>query len=169
MRAAIYARLSTQDGRQDPENQLAQLRQFPATQGWEIAGEYIDHSRGGRADRAEFRKLLNDAAQRRLDEVLFWALDRFTREGALETLKYLDRLTGYQIGYRSFTEPYLDSCGMFKDAIIAIPMGRFSCNDQRSGASTRTQRKISRCKRVGGTQPSGAEAMLMDCAHRDQP
>jgi DNA invertase Pin-like site-specific DNA recombinase len=52
--------------------------------------------------------------------VLFWALDRFTREGALDTLKYLEQLHGYGVGYRSFTEPYLDSCGMFKDAIIAI-------------------------------------------------
>jgi hypothetical protein len=52
--------------------------------------------------------------------VLFSALDRFTREGALETLKYLDQLSGYGVGYRSFTEPYLDSCGVFKDAIIAI-------------------------------------------------
>ena len=120
MRAAIYARVSTTDGRQDVENQLAELRRFAATQAWEIDKEYIDHESGGRADRREFQKLLKDAGQRRFDLVLFWALDRFTREGALDTLKYLEQLNGYGVGYRSFTEPYLDSCGMFKDAIIAI-------------------------------------------------
>src|SRR5438876_7206168 len=63
---------------------------------------------------------MRDAAQRRFDVVLFWALDRFTREGALQTLQYLNQLSSYGVGYRSYTEPYLDSCGMFKDAVIAI-------------------------------------------------
>jgi predicted site-specific integrase-resolvase len=34
MRAAIYARVSTADGRQDTENQLAELRRFASTQDW---------------------------------------------------------------------------------------------------------------------------------------
>lgn len=38
----------------------------------------------------------------------------------LETLQHLNRLTSYGIGYRSFTEQYFDSCGIFKDAVIAI-------------------------------------------------
>src|SRR5579862_1479357 len=100
MRAAIYARVSTADGGQDVENQLAELRRFAATQGWEIAKEYIDHESGGKADRREFMRLLDDAAQRHFDVVLFWALDRFTREGALDTLKYLEQLNGYGVGYK---------------------------------------------------------------------
>jgi len=75
MKAAIYARVSTADGRQDEENQLAQLRQFAATQGWEIVGEYIDNESTSRAD-PEFRRLLADAAQRRFDALLAWTLDR---------------------------------------------------------------------------------------------
>jgi DNA invertase Pin-like site-specific DNA recombinase len=47
-------------------------------------------------------------------------LDRFSREGALETLTYLQKLTQYGVGYRSFTEQYLDSCGMFREAVISI-------------------------------------------------
>ena len=42
------------------------------------------------------------------------------REGVLETLTHLNRLTGAGVGYRSFTEPYFDSCGIFKDAVISI-------------------------------------------------
>jgi DNA invertase Pin-like site-specific DNA recombinase len=38
----------------------------------------------------------------------------------LETLQHLNRLTTYGVGYRSFTEQYFDSCGVFKDALIAI-------------------------------------------------
>jgi hypothetical protein len=35
-------------------------------------------------------------------------------------LQHLQRLTGYGIGYRSFIEQYFDSCGIFRDAVIAI-------------------------------------------------
>lgn len=47
MRAAIYARVSMADGRQEVDNQLAELRRFAETQNWEIAEEYIDHESGG--------------------------------------------------------------------------------------------------------------------------
>ncbi len=120
MRAGIYARVSTSDNRQVPENQLAELRRFASTQGWIIHAEYVDHESGGTADRAEFRRMLAVAARHEFDVLLFWSLDRLTREGALETLQYLNRLSSYGVGYRSFTEPYLDSCGLFKDAIVGI-------------------------------------------------
>jgi hypothetical protein len=32
--------------------------------------------------------------------VLFWSLDRFSREGVLETLHHLQRLAQYAVGYR---------------------------------------------------------------------
>jgi DNA invertase Pin-like site-specific DNA recombinase len=37
-----------------------------------------------------------------------------------ETLQHLQRLSASGVGYRSFTEQYLDSCGLFKDAVISI-------------------------------------------------
>ena len=120
MRVAIYARVSTKDKGQDAENQLAQLRAFCRAQGWEINREYIDYKSAKSDDRLEFQSLFRDAGQRRFDLVLFWALDRFTREGVLATLKYLERLSAAGVGYRSFTEQYLDSCGVFKDAVLAI-------------------------------------------------
>jgi DNA invertase Pin-like site-specific DNA recombinase len=64
--------------------------------------------------------MFEDAAERRFDLVLFWSLDRLSREGVLETLQHLNRLTSYGVAYKSFTEQYSDSCGVFKDAVIAI-------------------------------------------------
>jgi len=64
--------------------------------------------------------MFRDASRRKFDVLLFWALDRLSREGVLETLQHLNRLTAYGVGYRSFTEQYFDSCGIFKDAVIAI-------------------------------------------------
>jgi DNA invertase Pin-like site-specific DNA recombinase len=105
---------------QEVENQLRQLREFATAQGWTISREYVDHETGKTDDRAEFQAMFRDASQRRFDVLLFWALDRLSREGVLETLQHLNRLTSYGVGYRSFTEQYFDSCGIFKDAVIAI-------------------------------------------------
>lgn len=60
------------------------------------------------------------AASRQFDLVLFWSLDRLSREGVLQTLTYLQRLTSYCVGWRSFTEQYLDTCGIFRDAVLSI-------------------------------------------------
>src|SRR5215831_11402651 len=104
MRAALYARVSTRDRGQDVANQLEQLRQFAASQNWTIVHEYVDRASGKRSDREQFQKLFTDASQRKFDVVLFWSLDRFSREGVLETLQHLQRLTQYGVNWRSFTE-----------------------------------------------------------------
>src|SRR5580698_5666848 len=107
---ALYARVSTRDKGQDTENQLRQLREFCTKQEWKIVGEYVDAATGKNSDREQFRELFMTASRREFDLVLFWSLDRFSREGVLETLQHLQRLTSYGVGYRSFTEQYLDSC-----------------------------------------------------------
>ena len=120
MKVAIYARVSTKDKGQDTENQLAQLREFSQKQDWTIFAEYIDRESGAKSDRSEFQRMFHDASRRKFDVLLFWSLDRLSREGVLETLQHLNRLTSYGVAYRSFTEQYFDSCGIFKDAVISI-------------------------------------------------
>jgi DNA invertase Pin-like site-specific DNA recombinase len=155
-RAVLYARVSTKDGRQDADNQLQQLRTFCTSQGWEITCEYVDHASGKNTHgRPEFQRLFEDAAQRKFDLVVFWALDRFSREGVLATLQYLQRLSGYGIGYRSFTEGYLDSCGMFKDAVISILA--VIAKQERIRISERVQAGLNRARAAGrvGGRPKG--------------
>ena len=119
-RVAIYARVSTKDKGQEVENQLRQLREFSSSQGWAVYREFVDHETGSTDDRTAFQAMFKGASQCKFDVLLFWALDRLSREGVLETLQHLNRLTSYGVGYRSFTEQYFDSCGIFKDAVIAI-------------------------------------------------
>jgi DNA invertase Pin-like site-specific DNA recombinase len=119
-RVALYARVSTKDKGQDTDNQLRQLREFCGIQDWCIVTEYVDQASGKRGDREQFQAMFTAAARREFDTVVFWSLDRFSREGVYETLSHLQRLTSYAVGYRSFSEPFLDSCGMFKDAIISV-------------------------------------------------
>jgi DNA invertase Pin-like site-specific DNA recombinase len=120
-RVAIYSRVSTKDKGQETENQLRQLRDFCSKQeDWIIVHEYVDRVSGKHGDREQFQEMFSAASRREFDVILFWALDRFSREGVYATLQYLQRLTSIGVGYRSFTEQYLDSCGLFKDAVISI-------------------------------------------------
>ncbi|SHJ40073.1 Site-specific DNA recombinase [Hymenobacter daecheongensis DSM 21074] len=119
MRVAIYARVSTRDKGQDPENQLHQLRDFAERHGT-IYKVFTEEISGGKPDRSEFKQLLLEAYQMKFDLVVFWRLDRFSREGALPTLKYLKELRDHGVNYKSFTEPYLDSLGPFGDVIVSM-------------------------------------------------
>jgi len=119
MRVAIYARVSTKDKGQDTENQLHQLRAF-AEQHGSIYKVYTNQESGGKADRTEFKHLLLEAYQKKFDLVVFWRLDRFSREGALATLRYLKELKDHGVNYKSYTEPYLDSLGPFGDDIVSM-------------------------------------------------
>lgn len=151
MKTAIYARVSSKDGRQDTENQLRQLRQFAKTQGWDIVHEYTDRASGKRSDREQFQKMFTAASRREFDVLLFWSLDRLSREGTVETLNHLQRLTGYGVNYRSFTEQYLDSTGIFKEAVIGILAA--VAKQERVRLSERTIAGLERARakgRVGG-------------------
>jgi DNA invertase Pin-like site-specific DNA recombinase len=162
MKTAIYARVSTKDGRQDAENQLKQLRTFAATQGWEIVHEYVDKASGKRGDRDQFQKMFTAASKREFDLVLFWSLDRFSREGTVLTLNHLQRLTGYGVNYRSFTEQYLDSTGMFKEAVIGILAA--VAKQERVRLSERTIAGLERAKaqgKVGGRPPASNNHKLV--------
>lgn len=121
MRAALYARVSTKDKEQDPQNQVFHLQAFAEKQNWRVVEIYEDHeSAGGKKLRERFETMMKDAGRKKFDVVLFWSLDRFSREGVLETLLHLKKLTDMDVNWRSYTEQYLDSLGPFKDAVLAI-------------------------------------------------
>jgi Resolvase, N terminal domain len=93
---AAYTRVSGRSNRQDTTNQSLQLIEYCQRQGWDFV-EYTDRMTGTRADRAEFQRMFEDARLQRIDLVLFWALDRLSREGTLKTLEYLQRLDIYGV------------------------------------------------------------------------
>jgi DNA invertase Pin-like site-specific DNA recombinase len=146
MRVAIYARVSTKDKGQSTDNQLPDLRHYAQVHGWDIYKEYAEEESGSTANRIEFKKLFA-AAQRKFDLVLFWSLDRFSREGALPTLQHLNLLESYGVGYKSYTEQYLDSTGIFKDAVISILA--IVAKQERVRLSERTRAGIERARGKG--------------------
>jgi putative DNA-invertase from lambdoid prophage Rac len=78
-RVALYARVSTSNGQQDPEMQLRELREYAKHRGLTIIGEYIDKMTGSKDSRPALNRLMADASQRKFDAVLVWKLDRFGR------------------------------------------------------------------------------------------
>jgi DNA invertase Pin-like site-specific DNA recombinase len=144
----LYARVSTKDKGQDTENQLCQLREFCTKQDWTIVHEYIDYVSGKRSDnRPQFQAMLAAASRREFDLVLFWSLDRFSREGVLPTLKHLELLTSYGVMWKSYTEQYFDSCGIFRDAVISI--AATLAKQERLKISERTVAGLERARRQG--------------------
>jgi len=94
-RVAIYARVSTCKGTQDPEMQLSEAREYASRRGFQISKEYIDAGVSGcRESRPALNEMMADAARRRFDAVLVWKLDRFGRslKHLVNALAQLDSL-----------------------------------------------------------------------------
>src|ERR1700676_682173 len=92
IRAAYYLRVSTES--QELENQRAEIVPFVENRGWRLVDTFEDSMSGRKTEknRPSFAAMLKAAHQRKFDIVVFWALDRLTREGTRETLNYLRRL-----------------------------------------------------------------------------
>lgn len=106
---ALYARVSTQDGKQDPETQLRELREWAARNGDQVAEEYVDLASGSKADRRDLARLLKDAHTRKFDTVYIWALDRLSREGISPMLAYIEKLKAAGVRLRSLRDSWLDT------------------------------------------------------------
>src|SRR6201998_1839868 len=79
MRAAIYARVSTNNG-QDPHMQIRELREYCGRRGWDIEGEYVDTGVcGAKEHRPRLDALLAACRKRRVDAVVVYRYDRFAR------------------------------------------------------------------------------------------
>jgi DNA invertase Pin-like site-specific DNA recombinase len=150
MMVAIYARVSTEDRGQDPENQIAQLRAWCAAAGHEIAVEYIDHASGakGADKRPRFAAMMDDAHRRRFDLVLCWALDRLSREGMVATVGHIQRLAAAGVAFHSYSEPALCSDNeMVRDIVLAVMASLAKA--ERARISERTKAGLARVRAKG--------------------
>ena len=120
MKAIIYTRVSTTD--QKPENQIRELKAYAAKQGWDVQEVIKDKMSGTKSakERPGLEKVMKAAAQKKFDVLLFWSLDRLSREGTRETLGYLQTLTDRGVKWHSYSEEYLSSLGAFADVVISI-------------------------------------------------
>jgi DNA invertase Pin-like site-specific DNA recombinase len=104
VRAAIYTRVSTNNGHQSPEMQLRDLRQLAERRGFEIVGEYTDAGVSGAKDsRPALDAMLADARRGKFRVLLVWRLDRLGRSLA-NLIRLLENFRAWNVELVSFSE-----------------------------------------------------------------
>lgn len=153
MKVALYARVSKDETSsagilQDPENQLQPMKKFCEAMGWDISKEFIDKASGGSANRPQFQSMLSEVKQRHFDLILVWALDRFSREGMTNTLKYIQLLRQYKTGLRSIQESWLDTS---QEGIFDVFIGflAWAAAEEKKRISERTKAGLAKLKEKG--------------------
>ena len=104
MKAAIYARVSTNGHGQDVTMQTRELIEYVGRRGWQLAGEYVDRGISGTKERRpQLDALMQDAHKRRFDVVIVWKFDRFARSVS-HLLRALETFNALGIGFVSLSE-----------------------------------------------------------------
>jgi DNA invertase Pin-like site-specific DNA recombinase len=82
------------------------------------------------------------------DLVVFWALDRFNREGMSQTIGHLQRFTSYGVTFHSYTEPHLATDNeLVRNLLLALLSSLAKVEAQK--ISQRTKAGMARAKAKG--------------------
>ena len=157
MRVALYARVSTRDKDQNPENQLVLLRREAERAGDTIVKEYIDEESGGKASRKQFQQLMHEAGKRQFDLVRVFALDRFSSEGIEAVFEHTARLDQCGVAFWSYCEPMLNTTGPMAGLYKAIIAWAAGYRNQRHSENVRLgqARKRAQVEATGDTYQHG--------------
>lgn len=146
-RIGIYVRVST--NRQENGNQLDELHQFIGEHpDWSLVLEFIDTVSGSGKKRPQFEAMMLAASQKKFDRLIFWSLDRLSREGIVKTIGYLQDLKGWGVGWRSYTQPFLDTGNEMVDSIVLSILAALA-RQEKVIISERTRAALSRLKKAG--------------------
>jgi len=145
-KVALYTRVSKEE--QNPENQIRQLTEFVKLSKWQIYKVYVDKISGRVTDRPQFQQMLKDARLRKFNIILVWSLDRFSREGIRNNLNYLERLKKYEVGFKSYKEPLIDTTQEGVGEII-IALLSWVAKREAERISQRTKAGLERAKAQG--------------------
>jgi DNA invertase Pin-like site-specific DNA recombinase len=156
MRVCIYSRVST--SRQDTENQSLILTEWAKERDWEVVKIYEEYETAWKAGhQAELAQLKADAARRRFDIALVWALDRLSREGALAILSLVSRLKQYGVRIISYQEPWTEAPGEIAEILYSIAGWVARMESQRRSERTKAglAKAIASGKKLG--RPKGSK------------
>jgi DNA invertase Pin-like site-specific DNA recombinase len=104
VRAAIYARVSTLNGGQDPTMQTRELEEYCQRRGWQLHDIYADNGVSGRKDsRPQLNRLMQDAHERRFSMIVVWRFDRFARSVS-HLLRALETFNAIGVQFVSLSE-----------------------------------------------------------------
>lgn len=147
MRAALYARISTREGKQHLENQLAQLREFAIRMKWQVIEEFTDQQSGARDQRPGLERMMAAAAKRRFDLVAVFDLSRLTRTGPAGAFVLIGRLKASGVEFWSMTEEHFRTSGPAGELFIAI--AAYLAKAERQTMENRIRAGIERARKEG--------------------
>lgn len=141
----IYARVSTAD--QTSIQQLEALRDYCNKAGHKIIDEYIDEGESAlKQNRPQYLRLLEDARLRKIDVVLVYKLDRFSRS-LKELVNTIDTLKDYGVNFISYVERDFDTTTATGQLMFHI-VSAFA-QFERDMISERTKLKLNHLKSKG--------------------
>jgi len=110
--AVIYVRVSTD--LQTEESQLEPCREFCKKRGYNIVGEYADHAKSAykNTKRTGYDNIMELVKKRKIQHIVVWALDRWTRRGPLELKHNIEYLSIHNVSMHSVKEEWLDSINL---------------------------------------------------------
>lgn len=156
----IYARVSTED--QTSIQQLEQLRNYCEKQKLIIFGEYVDDGESAlKQNRPQYQRLLEDARKHKIDTILVFKLDRFSRS-LKELVNTIATLKEQGINFISYTEKDFDTTTATGQLMFHI-VSAFA-QFERDMISERTKLKLNHLKsrgiKLGRPQKAGHEAVF---------
>ena len=105
----LYIRVSTEDQSREGHSIPAQkerLLAFCRAQGWDVGDIYSDEGiSGAKLDRPELARLRKDAAEKRINMVLVWKVDRLSRKVS-HLASLVEEFDRSGCALRSVTEPF---------------------------------------------------------------
>ena len=102
MKAGLYGRVSTKE--QDVDKQVQELIDYCKRNNYEYE-LYVDKGiSGAKESRPEFNRLMDDVRLRKIDLVIVYKIDRFSRS-IQHFLKIMQELKNKNIGFISITQP----------------------------------------------------------------
>ncbi|MBR6030201.1 MAG: recombinase family protein [Clostridia bacterium] len=130
MNAVIYARYSSHNQtEQSIEGQLRDNYEYARQQGLTVIAEYIDRAKSGTKDqRADFQRMIEDAAKRQFELIIVWKLDRFARN-RYDSAIYKSRLKKYGVRVVSVKESITDNPeGIILEGMLEAMAEYYSAN-----------------------------------------
>lgn len=119
MRAAIYARVSTEEQLTgySIDAQLNACRKLCLDRGWGVAAEFVEEGESGKtfAQRPQWQMFMAGARAGSFDVLVTHKIDRFSRATIIDSLQTLQTLKGLSVSFISASEPidFTSSYGEF--------------------------------------------------------
>ena len=164
VRCAIYTRKSSDEGLEQDFNSLDAQREAcaayvlsQASEGWQLIPEFYDDGgiSGGTLERPALQRLLADVAERRIDIIVVYKVDRLTRS-LLDFAKLVETLDKAGTSFVSVTQSFNTTTSMGR---LTLNMLLSFAQFEREVTAERIRDKITASKAkgmwMGGTPPIG--------------